>query len=275
MTLIPSKEYFAQNTDTLNFQLNEAMPPVIGECETGDGSETTETGEDSEPHQRGSKFATKEEVTDALEKLYKSDKNVQVKLIRYAQRKIFQLTGKIESINIEAGFIVEEAIYRILKGKRKWYRTRVDNIFHLILMVIVSLIRIEISKQLAEVNPLYNENEPGALKIKKKKNPKQLKYISYSEKKDDSNRDPIEAAVAKKYFDENKEEEDTGIEELINEIELSLEDDVDAYFVFQARLNGQKSNIEIAKSLGIEVKAVENALKRIKRQLLKQQKTTN
>jgi len=275
MVLIPRNEFFVKNTDPLNFQSSETVPPVMGDSDTCDTNETNETGEDAEPHQSRGKAATREEVTAALDNLYKADKKVHVKLLRYAQRKIFQLTGKIENINIEAEFIVEEAIYRILKRKRKWYQSRVDNIFHLILMVIFSLIRIELSKQQAETNPLYNENEPGALKIKKKKSSKQLKYISYNDKKDDNDKDTAEAAIAKAYLNNNSNEEDTGIEDLINEIELLLENDEEAFFVFQARLDGQKSNIEIAKTLGIEVRNVENALKRIKRHLLNHNKNTN
>lgn len=270
MALIPSNEYFSNNTDPLNFQTNEAIKSVAGECETGDANEINEAGEDAEPHQSGEKCATREEVIDALESLYKSDKNIQDKLIRYAQRKIFQTTGKMESIKIEAEFIVEEAIYRILKGKRKWYRSRVDYIFYLILMVIFSLIRIEINKQISETTPLYNENETDGLKIKKKKKSKQLKYISYNNAKEKHDLYAADIAIAKQYFNERRDEEDPGVEDLINEMELLLENDEEAFFVFQARLDGQKSNIEIAKALGIDVKAVENALKRIKRHLLNQ-----
>lgn len=260
MALIPRHEYSIPQPEKQNFQTIETLPPISSE---------SETGEDSEPNQAGEKFATKEEVTLAIEHLYKKDKNIQDKFIRYAQKKITQITGKKENVKIEAEFIVEEAIYRILKGNRKWYQNRVESIFYLILMVVISLIKIEYVKKLSDVNPLYNEKETGSVKRKKNKANKHLKYISYSDKKEEAAKDPAEVAMAKSYFNENRNFEDSDLEYLINEMELLLEDDEEAYFVFQARLEGVKSNIEIAKTLGLNVSAVENALKRIKRHLKK------
>ena len=47
-----------------------------------------------------------------------------------------------------------------------------------------------------------------------------------------------------------------------------LDNDETAFFVFQEMLDGNKSNIDVASKLGIEVKDVENARKRIKRKAL-------
>ena len=56
--------------------------------------------------------------------------------------------------------------------------------------------------------------------------------------------------------------------EFIDKLETEFENDETAFFVFQEILDGNKSNIDISKKLGIEVKDVENARKRIKRKAL-------
>ena len=54
-------------------------------------------------------------------------------------------------------------------------------------------------------------------------------------------------------------------QKLYDQLFLALGDDVYATFVLEKRLDGIRSNIIIAENLGLEVREVENALKRIRR----------
>lgn len=235
--------------------------------------ENPESDDEVFPSVKGDEIASCEEVLKAIEIAYKDTKNLQVKLLNFARKVIIAEMGKKADKGLSAEDIVLEAVYRISIGKRKWYKNKVDNIEGLIYLTITSLIRIEAKKRLADENPLYKEVEAGHETVKK--NPKYRVIPLYKEfdKNEDSynsiadiestktnNKDSYEAA-----FDFEAD----GYEEQIDAIEEELKNDEIAFFVFQARLDGVKSNIDIGRDLGVDVKDVENALKRVKRVLLK------
>lgn len=57
-------------------------------------------------------------------------------------------------------------------------------------------------------------------------------------------------------------------QKLYDQLWVTLKEDVYATFVLEKRLEGMRLNIVIAKNLGLEVREVENALKRIKRKYI-------
>jgi len=237
------------------------------------GKELSESEDEPAPECMGEEFASREEVLEAIAEAYKRTKNLQIILLNFTGKKIIEEMGKKADERLTAEDFVSEAIYRITIGKRKWYKSKVEKIENLILMVIVSLIRIEGAKRPDEDNPLYNEIEAGIESVKKKAKPRIIPLYKEFDKKEDSYNSIAETESTKNNNKDKYESafdfESKGFEDYIEEIEKALDDDEIAFYVFQARLNGIKSNIDIAIDLGVDVKKVENALKRIKRILLK------
>lgn len=226
------------------------------------------------PQQMGDGFATREEVVNAIETAIKNDKNLIIKLTKYAQRKIFGLYGE-KNGKLQPEDIVQEAISRILLLKRKWYKNKVPRIENLIIMTIVSLIRIENEKTKERENQLYNPIEAGITKNKNSiKSNFRVIPLFYTDENNSNNDNTVADTEKYKYQGSKKTEDNFDFESLdeedyIIQLEKELEEDEIAFFVLQARLDGIKSNIEIAKELGIEVKDVENSLKRIVRKIKK------
>lgn len=238
--------------------------------------EVNESDDEVFPRLAGDVIASIEETTDALEAAFKGDKNLSVKLIKYAERKIPMIMGGKNDGRLMPEDVLGEAVERILEGKRKWKKNRIPKIEQLIMMVIVSLIRIEADKILDIENPLYNFLEAGETEQKKNKNGSKKRRIiplNYADREGKASEDTIidtELYKAdKKKFEDEFDFESYDKEELIEQLESELEEDENAFFVLIEILEGNKSNIDIAEKLGIEVKDVENARKRIKRKALK------
>lgn len=235
--------------------------------------ETSESEDEVFPHGMGDEAATLEETANALEAAFKSDKNLTTKLTKYAGRKIPLIMGSKNDGRLMPEDVLMEAVARILQGKRKWYKNKEPKIEKLIILVIVSLIRIE-ADQIADVeNPLYSELEAGITDKKKNKQRRRIIPLNYRDKEGNESEDTIidvELYQAdKKKFEDEFDFESYDKNELLEELESELEEDETAFFVLLEMLEGNKSNIDIAKKVGIEVKEVENARKRIKRKALK------
>lgn len=264
----------------LNENQSPQIQPIISDKVKPDskgellsGKELSESEDEPAPECMGEEFASREEVLNAIEEAYKRTKNLQVKLLNFARKKIIEEMGKKADERLTAEDIVSEAIYRISIGKRKWYKNRVEKIENLILMVIVSLIRIESAKRPDEDNPLYNEIEAGIESVKKKPKPRIIPLYKEFDKKEVSSNSVAETESTKNNnkdsYDSEFDFESKGLEDYIEEVEDALDNDEIAFYVFQARLNGMRSNIDIANDLGVDVKEVENALKRLRRILSK------
>lgn len=264
----------------LNENQSPQIQPIISDKVKPDskgellsGKELSESEDEPAPECMGEEFASREEVLNAIEEAYKRTKNLQVKLLNFARKKIIEEMGKKADERLTTEDIVSEAIYRISIGKRKWYKNRVEKIENLILMVIVSLIRIESAKRPDEDNPLYNEIEAGIESVKKKPKPRIIPLYKEFDKKEVSSNSVAETESTKNNnkdsYDSEFDFESKGLEDYIEEVEDALDNDEIAFYVFQARLNGMRSNIDIANDLGVDVKEVENALKRLRRILLK------
>lgn len=224
--------------------------------------------EESEPNLNY--IASKEEVSNAIDTIFKEHKNLNAKLLSYIKHKIFALTGKKTINRIDPEDILFEAIKRILQGNRKWKKNHIPNVAHFILMVTSSLIKHQLKKIKNEVNPLYSEIEDSrVITTKQKTKPRFIPLSKYDDKGNEEDRTAADDKIALEFdqslFDYDKD----GFEDMIGKIETALEEDndVDAYYVFIERLENNKSNIEIAAKLGITVRDVENALKRIKRRI--------
>lgn len=234
--------------------------------------EVNESDDEAFPCSAGDEFASREEVVTAIEKIFKSDKNLLTKLTKYTQKKIFQLLGKNEN-NVQADDIVSEAFNKIISLKRKWYKNKVNDIGNLIIMVIISLIRIEASKISDTENQLYNPLEAGIKEHDKNKSKQKRKiiplYYKYNENPNNDNSifdvEKFKVTGLRDIEDQFDFEMKLDEEYYIEMLEKKLEDDELAFFVLQARLNGNRSNIEIAKDLGVDVNEIENAFKRLKR----------
>jgi len=240
-------------------------------------SELTESEDEPAPHSEGESFADSEEVIKAVESAYKKDKNLQIKLIKYASRKILEIMGGKYDGKLMPDDVVNEAFYRILNLNRKWYKNKIPKIENLVLMVIVSLIRIESEKILDIENRLYDEREEPIRKTAetKKSNRRRTVPLYFKDKDGRQSENMIIDNEIYKRNNKDKYEDDFDYEqldenELISQLEKDLEEDEAAFFVFQEILDGNKSNIDIAAKLGIEVKEVENARKRIKRKAIRQ-----
>lgn len=247
---------------------------------TSDQSPPSEEITDSEgeafPHSEGASYATQEEVISAIEKAYRSNKNFQIKLVKYTQRKIKEIIGGKDNKRLTPEDIVEEAVTRILDMKRKWYKDKVEKIEHLVLMVIVSLIRIEACKIPDIDNQLYDPREAGEPEnIKSHKSTKRKIIPLYYSKEENAGNDNTVAdtehyrSMGKSEIEDSFNFENIDEEELIINLikEFENEEDIYQYFVFEEMLQGNKSNIDIANKLGIEVKQVENTKKKIKRKV--------
>ena len=79
--------------------------------------------------------------------------------------------------------------------------------------------------------------------------------------KEDLFDDLIEESLRESFIEENFA---IDFDKLLDDCYSAFEKDENVFFVFDARINGEKSNIQIAKQIGIEIKEVENALKKIK-----------
>lgn len=256
--------------------------PVIYIDNTCKVTADTENEGEPEPRNPGEEIATLAETVDAIETLFKDDKNITIKLTKYAHGKMIALMGSKYDGRLLPDDIVSEAVARILDEKRKWNKQKVSSIKYLIMMVIVSLIRIEVDKTGNTENQLYKSYEDSTQKKSKKKRTDKPRFISlqaydkYGEASPNmicdiedfklKGRDQIEKSFD---FEENYNPDDFDESKKINLLEKELEEDETEFFVFQEILAGNKSHINIAEKLGVTVVEVRNAVKRIKRKAKK------
>lgn len=260
--------------------LTESLPPEgQNSGKTSEPSaplmDSGESEDEPVPCSDGDAYAAAEEVNEAVEAAYKKNNNFQIKLTKYAARKIVAIMGGKNDKRQMSDDIVEDAVFRILNLNRKWYKKKVEKIENLILMVIVSLIRIEAEKIMDIENQLYDERMEPVPKTAGAKNKNKRRIIPLHLKSKDGKE--IDNTVidnenlkrnSKDKYEDDFNFENFDEEEEIKKLEDELETDPILYFVFQAMLDRKKSNIDIAADLGIEVKDVENARKRIKRKVL-------
>ncbi len=199
-------------------------------------------------------YESVEVVTSEIKRVFSEDKNLMTKLIKFAESYIYVKTGSLEICGFKGSDIVMEAIEGILKLKRKWYRQKCSNIVVLIMGVIVSIIRNRINsksyKESEKVIPLFPPDDE--------------KNNSVNSVYDDEN------ANKGNYNDSSVKESD---EEYYNRILSEFEDDEIAYCIIDELLSRgdydiKEQNQLLAKNLGITVKEVEKAKKRIKRKLI-------
>lgn len=227
------------------------------------------------PTDAGDDIASIDETVEAISESFLKDKNLSTKLSTYAERKIKEIMGSKNNGKFTGEDYLQEAVARILSGDRKWKRKKNGSINELIIMVIVSLIRIEAAKIADEDNQLFSEHEAGIAQKYKKTNYKKRRIIPlyYTDKEGKEYDTTIIDVENYKQHGLTKTENEFDFEkidesEFIGKLETEFENDETAFFVFQEILDGNKSNIDISKKLGIEVRDVENARKRIKRKAL-------
>ncbi len=228
------------------------------------------------PTGAGDGIASIEETVEAINESFLKDKNLTTKLSKYANRKIIEIMGSKNNGNLTGADYLQEAVARLISGDRKWNKKKAESINEMLIMVIVSLIRIEANKIADTDNLLYNEYEAGPNVRHKKLNYKKRRIIPlyYKDKEGKETQNSIIDSEEYKLKGLKKIEDAFDFEkvdesEFIERLETEFENDEIEFFVFQEILDGNKSNIDIAKKLGIKVKDVENARKRIRRKALK------
>ena len=185
--------------------------------------------------------ASPEEATEELEMVLKKDPDTFLKLVHYAHKKIkyFYKGGNI------AGYtgmdIVQITLEKIIKGIRKWNRNKIPDFTNFLYVATFSVIRAahKKEKKFITLDPYDAEGEF------------------------DENRFP---EFIKKCYAEDFRDKifGTDFESLLAGLQKDLEEDVNAYFVLEEILEGNDSNIEISAKLGIDIKEVVNAKRRIK-----------
>jgi hypothetical protein len=225
--------------------------------------------------------ASVKEVCAAMTNSYKTNKYLQIKLLYYLQKFIYGKTGYNVLNGHNAADFLSAAITKILECKRQWKPNRIPNIVHFIIMTAISDIRHEMDKidkiqqqhftdNLLTEDIITDKSQPGN---KKRNRPKPLiipLYGSDSNEGTSSNTIP-DIHYAKQNFVKSRElyDECTDFEDMVTKIETALKGDENTFCVFQKRIDGEKSNKKIAADLGITERKVENALKKIKRLLIK------
>jgi DNA-directed RNA polymerase specialized sigma24 family protein len=194
--------------------------------------------------EQDAEFASKDEIIAALEYSYDTIPQFHERLLYFALSKIRFYFGE-DTFN---GFTAEDAVQNVLESilamRRKWYTKKIPDFHKFIRLALLSSLRNEKNKkERGEEVPLFDEEGEFGKET--------LREILKEFGRQD---------LTEHYLQEN-------FEQLILKCMDELKDDVYASFVFEQRIEGCRSNIEIAKTLGIEVRDVECALKRIKNTL--------
>lgn len=219
--------------------------------------------------------ASKEEVLTNLKKLVK-DKNFLEKLtlitLKYIQ--VYFHENEISSQNAQD--VLQTILEKFLNGKRKWYKKDGRTLENQIIMALISYVRNEFNKRY-EIKEKNNDNEieeisdePGMNDNEKKESKYKRKVNIQSIYDDEGNlRDYLlnDNDTADEEYDELEEKLLlTETFENINKAkELLAKEDEIGYFVFEKILECGKDNKCIADELGISIKEVESAKKRIRR----------
>jgi len=187
-------------------------------------------------------FASKVKIIAEIENVYKTVPNLQESLLYYtlhATNVIYFAEVKRQPLEND---VLQNVFEKILQLKRKWYYKKVPDFLNFLRMAIFSYLRNERNK-IDNLVSIETGEESNTLLIDLLS-----EYV---------NKYPADSLV-----NENFEQL---VERCLNEFNG---DDI-AYFVFEEIMENSKSNIVIAKNLGLEVKDVENAKKRIKPKMVK------
>ena len=179
--------------------------------------------------------AGSKEVNEAVKKAFEENPDLYKRLCRFALYKMKSFLYGRSGNNYPDDF-VQTAIQKILEGKRKWNRGKIPEIADFIRLTILSVIRNEGKSKQRTVTQGIEDGvrfKPGTNGVQYGRGNFRAEYRRLSEKI----------------------------------LSLFLNDEI-AYFVLELRLADHKSNIAIAKNLGIEVRDVECALKRIRKKLM-------
>lgn len=263
MVIFPMNEPQLQTGYNEQDQQNGMLPRTVTPNNEPDGDE------EGEPEAKGGiEAANPQEVLEALEKAFE-DKNLAVKLENITKAKIRSILGKASLKRFTPKEIISEAINSIIEGDRKWYKSKVPDIVEFIYMVVASKIRNEAAANINFDDPLYNEIEAGTEPKKRRFKPKfgPLEYKTESSRLNTNSVADVE--TAKHNYNIYTDDADAiKFDDYIERVEMRLNDDEIAFFVFMERLNGVKAPAEIASKIGVDVQEVYNALKRVKRVLL-------
>ena len=188
-------------------------------------------------------LANKEEVIAEIEACFQREINL-------TQRLSFTALGFIRHYffrdtigNYTSDDVVNNVMEKIISCKRRWDKERFPYILDFIRISMLSYVRNE-RKRKAKFELVDLCNEEGELEEWKHQD---YLTVCFNNDLNENLLDPF------KY------------QKLYDQLWFELRKDVYATFVLEKRIDGMKSNIEIARNLGIEIREVENALKRIKR----------
>lgn len=204
-------------------------------------------------HKGNDDAAGKEEVYNEVVKLFPNQQKIKT-FVDFTQRLMFAYAGSGRLNGKGADDIFQISHRKILRGQRKWYKSKCSDFNKFFIGVIISEIRNERDKAERSKNngkvviiPLYdyeNNVENSVYDIEQSRN-----------------RDNWEFEINE---DSNNDDGEDYLTELILEL---FEVDSIEYRVIDKRLDGVKSNQKIAEIINEEVSVVENALKRIKRKI--------
>ncbi|PIQ09414.1 MAG: hypothetical protein COW71_06595 [Ignavibacteriales bacterium CG18_big_fil_WC_8_21_14_2_50_31_20] len=190
------------------------------------------------------KFASKEKIVLEIESVYKTEPNLQKRLLYYT----LHITNVLFFVETKQKPLADDTLQnvfeKILKLKRKWYYNKVPDFLKFLRMAIFSYLRNERNKKdNYNYTPIEADEESNTLLI-------------------DLITEYIYNYPADKLVNES-------FEQLVDKCLEELKGDEIAFFVFEEMMEHSKTNIIIAKNLGLDVKDVENAKKRIKLKMAK------
>ncbi|MBK9099391.1 MAG: sigma-70 family RNA polymerase sigma factor [bacterium] len=217
------------------------LPSLIVELDAQNSSAETAcfvTGND-DPQQDS--IVPVPDVCRELSNVLSAEKDLRYRLVYYALKNI-RLYFSADSFNsLTAHDVVQIVIEKILTGIRKWNKSLVPDIRKLLFLSIKSFIR----------NEKARANIPVLLDIDT------MKPVL--------NDHAMDNFLSEMHLcDLNNNAFAADIHRLVSKLKTLLTGDIYASFVLDEILEGAGSNIEIAKSLNIPVRDVENAKKRIR-----------
>jgi DNA-directed RNA polymerase specialized sigma24 family protein len=194
-------------------------------------------------------YAPAEEIIEALEDSYKNIENFHKRLLYFTLKYIRFYFNTNCLREKSADDVVQTVIEKLITLKRKWYRKKIPNFHKFLRFAILSYIRNESRREVKEAVDLSVEvcDEEGNL------SEEQLSELTSD-------------ILCK---DINGKKSALDFENLLNKCEAEFEKNDTTFFVFELRLDGLRSNIEIAERLKVagfevDVRDVENSLKKIK-----------
>jgi RNA polymerase sigma factor (sigma-70 family) len=210
-----------------------------------------EVVEEHESH--SSEIATIEEVTSEIKKIC----SCKEKLKQFTFITLGKIRDYFDAYNIKgdtAEDVLQNLFIKFLKGKRKWYKNNGRTFENQLYMAIVSVIRNEFNKHYERDNT-EEKNKSKSPKIYSIFDDEGSLIENYL--KDDSQ--DFET------FENEKELLESDTAAGIKKIYKELENDEEAYLVFDELLKLGNSDIKVAESLGMPIEDVRKAKKRIRR----------